>query len=77
MKFLTGTVSFDHEEYTIILDAEPELEDRIKVPLFGDGIVTGLNSNYKGTDETWVMVQRPDGKTMQFRYVLRAKDDQG
>lgn len=65
-----ATVSLEHEAFTLVLPAHPQMDDDVQVPIFGKGRVTGLNPDYKGEGETWTMLRFGSGKESQFPYVL-------
>lgn len=70
MKNIKGNISLEHEDFLIILDKIPEMEDLIEMPIYGKGTVSGLNNEYKGTEQTWIMVQWQDKSSTQFQYLL-------
>lgn len=69
MKQIDANISLEHDDFVLVISEEPEMEDKIKVPLYGDCIVSGLNYNYKDTEETWLMLTLPDQTTYQCRYI--------
>lgn len=71
MKKITAKISLDHSELVVILDGNPEMEDEITIPLYGRGVVSGLNDNYMDTGHTYVMVKWANGIEDQFRYELK------
>lgn len=74
MNILDGHISLDSPEFLVVFSQKPSMTDRIHIPLYGKGEVVGLNDNYAGTDQTWVMVKWEDGRSSQFQYVI---DNQG
>lgn len=65
----------ESEQFLAILNQKPNMEDRITLPLYGNGIVIGLNDNYMGTDQTWVMVKWNDGRESQLQYKVSEQKD--
>lgn len=64
---MIATVSLEHTDFTIILPKQPEMEDQITIPLFGTGVVSGLNFNYKDTGETWVMIKFSEERSFSIK----------
>lgn len=70
-KTIEAKISLDHSDTMVMaLNATPEMRDTIKF-LGGIGTVDALNSNYKGTDETWLIVKWSDGTQESYRYLFK------
>lgn len=67
---MQATLSQEHADFTLILPSSPTMEEVVQVPLYGPGTVCGLNDNYMGKGETWVMLQFNYGETRQFPYIV-------
>lgn len=71
-KTITARISPDHTDgpMVMLLDSEPELGDEI-IFMEGCATVNAINTNYKGSDETWLGLEWSDKTTEQYRYVVR------
>lgn len=68
---MKALISPEHDEVTLILPTEPQMAEEITVPLYGVGVVSGLNTNYQDSGQSYLMVKfNKDGKETQFPYVL-------
>lgn len=70
MKKIIGQVSLDHKDSIVFsLDQSPEIEDEINIRLFGRGLITGVNDNYKDTNQTWIIIKWESGEEQHFQYI--------
>lgn len=69
---LTAKVSSEHEGDNMVMavSAEPEMYSKLKF-MGATGTVVALNDNYKGTGETWFIIEWDDDKKQEpYRYVI-------
>ncbi len=70
MKTIQAKLSLEHHNYCFVLDIEPQMDDVIEIPIWGHGIVIGINDNYQDTGQTWVMVKWSDHEG-HYQYILK------